>query len=206
MDQIDIPKTAANNLKRPSKHLILEWITRAFDELKPLTITNSFNKCWMCEKKKDLVTAQQTPAQPKPDQTAISLAIVPTPAIMVSNDLLQSSATSRPEALPAQLSLRVPPPTVAPLMVTPLIDDDIDDSDYSDNDTGCDSDDDDDDDDDDDGDGDDGVDDDNVDDGGGDEDDDNGGDSTDDISSNGDNDDDDVGMHANKRTRLSCHT
>jgi len=219
MDRIDIPRTKAGNLQRPSKELILEWITRAFDELKPLTIINSFNSCWICEKKKDLVAAQQTPAQPRPDQTAISLAIVPTPAIAVSNELLQNTATSRPEAIPAQLLLRMAPPTIAPLMVMPLIDDDIDDSDYGDSDTDCDNNDDV-DEYDDGNDGDDGDDGNDGNDGDGDDDDDGGcGDSDDDMSSGGgddddDNDDDgdDVDMHDHvidesppaKRTRRTC--
>ena len=35
MDRIDIPRTKVGNLQRPSKEIILEWITRTFDELKP---------------------------------------------------------------------------------------------------------------------------------------------------------------------------
>jgi hypothetical protein len=187
MDQHDLPRTDAGNLQRPSKEIILDWITRAFEELKSESIMKSFSSCWMCEKKKDLVAAT-TPAVPKPNQTAISMAIVPTPAITdISDELLQATAKTRKTAIPAQYSLNALPQTLAPLLVTPLIDDDSDDSDYSDRDTDCDSDnDDDDDDDDDDGGGDDdGVD----DDGGGDDD----GDDDDGGGAGDDDDDDDVG-------------
>jgi hypothetical protein len=153
MDQINPPRTKAGNLQRPSKEIMLSWITRAYAELKDESITNSFNSCWMVERKKDLAMAENTPMKVKAVQSAVAEAIAPLPAVTdISDDLLQTtSTTSREQAIPAVYLLRTLPPIPAPLMLAPLVptpptpvpdtpviidaDDDDSDSDYNDNDS-----------------------------------------------------------------------
>lgn len=152
MDSPDLPRTKAGNLRRPTRIKILEWITRAFAELKTESIQNSFNSCWMCKRKNDLVEvgpSEEQPNEVKPEQAALCMAIVPIPAVTdISSDVLQAATTTTRHApiaarspiygpLPAPWTVTCP--TIVPLMPIsnkPItIADDGKGSDYGDNDS-----------------------------------------------------------------------
>jgi hypothetical protein len=145
MDDVNLPRTKKGNFKIPAQNAMLTWISRAFRDLKPDTIINSFNSCWLCEKKNDLVVV-------KPEQAALSMAIAPIPAITdISNDLMQTYLTmGRHNAIPARSPIYGPMPapwTVTCPIVVPLLsisdetvvptssEDNDSGSDYSENDT-----------------------------------------------------------------------